>query len=180
MLEELNAAQVPAYHWNAWYDIFVLDAILYWANYEGPQRLGIGAWSHGAMPDSALMADRARLTTIEQLRWFDYWLKGIDNGIMDESPVHYAVMNDPGDWTWESSDTWPIPGTEDARFYFGEGPSEQRRVRQRRDSLGRAAGRRRALRCLPSGPDHDYRHHDAVGQRGRRSALDDLRRPRAQ
>jgi predicted acyl esterase len=101
----------------------VLDALLYWANYEGPQKVGIGAWSHGAMPDSALMAHRAHLTTIEQLRWFDYWLKGIDNGIMDESPVHYAVMNDPGDWTWESSDTWPIPGTEETRFYLGEGPS---------------------------------------------------------
>ena len=42
-------------------------------------------------------------------RWFDYWLKGIDNGIMDESPIHYAVMNDPGDWTWTSADSWPLP-----------------------------------------------------------------------
>jgi putative CocE/NonD family hydrolase len=124
VLEELNAARVPAYHWNAWYDIFVLDALLYWANYEGPQKLGIGAWSHGAMPDSALMAERARLTTVEKLRWFDYWLKGIDNGIMDEPPIHYAVMNDPGDWAWESSDAWPIPEIEETRFYFGKGPSE--------------------------------------------------------
>jgi putative CocE/NonD family hydrolase len=123
VLEELIAAQVPAYHWNAWYDIFVLDALLYWANYQGPQKLGIGAWSHGAMPDSALMAERARLTTVEQLRWFDYWLKGIDNGVMDEPPLHYAVMNDPGDWTWESTEVWPIPGSEETRFYFGEGPS---------------------------------------------------------
>ncbi|MEJ2312538.1 MAG: CocE/NonD family hydrolase [Gemmatimonadales bacterium] len=123
VLEELEAARVPAYHWNAWYDIFVLDALLYWANYEGPQRLGIGAWSHGAMPDSALMAERARLTAIEQLRWFDYWLKGIDNGIMDEPPLYYAVMNDPGDWSWESTDVWPIRGIEEKWFYFDEGPS---------------------------------------------------------
>ena len=24
----------------------------------------------------------------EHLRWFDYWLKGIDNGIMDEPPMY--------------------------------------------------------------------------------------------
>ena len=25
----------------------------------------------------------------EILRWYDYWLKGIDTGIMDEPPVKY-------------------------------------------------------------------------------------------
>jgi putative CocE/NonD family hydrolase len=123
VLQELDAARVSAYHWNAWYDIFVLDALLFWANYDGPQKLGIGAWSHGAMPDSALMAERARLETIEQLRWFDYWLKGIDNGIMDEPPIHYAVMNDPGDWNWASSEVWPIAEAEEAQFFFAEGPT---------------------------------------------------------
>jgi hypothetical protein len=28
----------------------------------------------------------------EILRWYDYWLKGIDTGIMDEPPVKYWVM----------------------------------------------------------------------------------------
>jgi putative CocE/NonD family hydrolase len=123
VLEEVNEAEVPAYHWNGWYDIFVLDATLFYANYEGPQKLGIGAWSHGGMPDSLLMVERGRLGSVEQLRWFDYWLKGIDNGIMDEDPIHYAVMNGPGDWSWASTDSWPLPEARDSRYYFAEGPS---------------------------------------------------------
>ena len=123
VLDEVKAAAVPAYHWNGWYDIFVLDAALLWANYEGPQKMGIGAWSHAGMPDSLLMAESAELTAVEQLRWFDYWLKGIDNGIMDEPPIHHAVMNGPGDWDWASADAWPVAGAEDATWYMAEGPS---------------------------------------------------------
>jgi len=123
VLEELQAAEVPAYHLNGWYDIFVLDAALIYANYRGPQKMAIGAWSHAGMPDSLLMAERGRLGAIEHLRWFDYWLKGIDNGIMDEPPINYAVMQDPGEWTWAAADTWPPPGTEQETMYFAEGPS---------------------------------------------------------
>ena len=122
VLDEILEAEVPAYHWNGWYDVFILDATLWYANYRGPQKLGIGAWSHGGMPDQALMAERQRLTTVEQHRWFDYWLKGIDNGVLDEPPVHYAVMVDPGQWRWESSDTWPPP-TERRELRFGPGAS---------------------------------------------------------
>lgn len=122
VLDEILQARVPAYHWNGWYDVFVTDAVLWYANYQGPQKLGIGAWSHGGMPDEALMAERVRLTEIEQHRWFDYWLRGIDNGVLDEPPVHYAVMREPGEWSWVSADTWPPPATA-SRFHFGGGPS---------------------------------------------------------
>lgn len=120
VLSEVMDAGVPAYHWNGWYDVFVLDATLWFANYTGPQKLGIGAWSHSGMPDSLLMAERGRLGTVEQHRWFDYWLKGIDNGVLDEPPVHYAVMVDPGEWRWESADSWPPP-TESRTLRFAGG-----------------------------------------------------------
>ncbi|MGE0555968.1 MAG: CocE/NonD family hydrolase [Gemmatimonadales bacterium] len=121
VLDKINQAKVPAYHWNGWYDIFVLDAALLFNNYQGPDKLGIGAWSHGGMPDSALMVERARLTAIEQHRWFDYWLKGIDNGIMNEPPIHYAVMDDPGKWSWKSANQWPVPEAQATDFYFTAG-----------------------------------------------------------
>ena len=122
-LDAINEAEVPAYHWNGWYDVFVTDATLWYANYEGPQRLGIGAWSHGGMPDSALMAERARVGTIEQHRWYDYWLKGIDNGIMDEPSVTYATMVDLGEWEWRTADEWPLSSTEATTYYLAAGPS---------------------------------------------------------
>jgi putative CocE/NonD family hydrolase len=51
----------------------------------------------------------------EELRWFDYWLKGMDNGILDEPRVKVFVM---GRNRWREADTWPIPGTRYTRVYF--------------------------------------------------------------
>ena len=31
----------------------------------------------------------------EAQRWFDYWLKGLRNGIMDEPAIHYYLMGAP-------------------------------------------------------------------------------------
>ena len=122
VLEDVLEARIPAYHWNGWYEIFVTDAVLWFENYRGPQKLGIGAWPHAGMPDPDLMAERIHLYAIEQHRWFDYWLKGIDNGVLDEAPIHYAVMNDPGDWRWTSTDAWP-PETTSRRLVLAPGAS---------------------------------------------------------
>jgi len=54
-------------------------------------------------------------------RWFDYWLKGIDNGIMDEPPIHYYVMGAPKKDAWQTTDQWPLPDREQSRFYLSEG-----------------------------------------------------------
>ena len=42
------------------------------------------------------------------LRFFDYWLKGIDNGIASEPPVRLFVM---GDNVWRDEQEWPLAGT---------------------------------------------------------------------
>jgi putative CocE/NonD family hydrolase len=57
----------------------------------------------------------------EAHRWFDYWLKGIDNGIMNEPPIHYYVMGVSKKEAWQTSNQWPIEKQELTRFYFGEG-----------------------------------------------------------
>jgi uncharacterized protein len=44
----------------------------------------------------------------EVLRWFDFWLKGIDTGVMDEAPVRYWVM---GENAWRNGTDWPLPET---------------------------------------------------------------------
>ncbi|MFQ5751382.1 MAG: CocE/NonD family hydrolase, partial [bacterium] len=61
--------------------------------------------------------------------WFDYWLKGEKNGILEKTPkVQYYTM---GLNQWQSSDTWPPEGAEmvtyflassgDANSVFGDG-----------------------------------------------------------
>ncbi len=123
VLEELGEAAVPAYHWNGWLDVFSRESFVLYQNYSGPQKLAMGAWGHSRMPDSLLTAERMRIVAVEQLRWFDYWLKGIDNGIMDEPPIHYALIEEPGDWNWSSLREWPPAGRENRTFFFLHGPS---------------------------------------------------------
>ncbi len=41
-------------------------------------------------------------------RWFDYWLQGVQNGIMDEPMVD--IEQPQGD-VWKTYSSWPIPGT---------------------------------------------------------------------
>ncbi len=120
-LDEINASGVAAYHWGGWFDTFALDEILWYANYEGPQRLTLGPWAHS--PQGASAEELFRLIPAEAHRWFDHWLKGIDNGVMDDEPIRYAVMDDTESWTWRSATQWPPAGAQNARFYLSAGPS---------------------------------------------------------
>ena len=57
-------------------------------------------------------------------RWFDYWLKGIDNGVMNDPPVKLFVMLPPdvgsvGSGFWVSGSSFPLAGTETARYFLG-------------------------------------------------------------
>ena len=51
----------------------------------------------------------------EGVRWFDYWVKGIDNGIMDEPRVKIFVM---GVNKWKFEDEWPLARTQYTKFYL--------------------------------------------------------------
>ena len=56
-------------------------------------------------------------------KFFDYWLKGIDNGFYDEPPIYYYQMggvNEIGEdqGEWKSTSTWPPPGTNETNYYL--------------------------------------------------------------
>ncbi|MSY59347.1 MAG: CocE/NonD family hydrolase [Actinobacteria bacterium] len=51
----------------------------------------------------------ARSYDEEAVRWYDYWLKGIDTGVMDEPPLRLFVM---GSNTWRREHEWPLARTE--------------------------------------------------------------------
>jgi len=48
--------------------------------------------------------------------WFDYWLKGEDNNILNETPqvLYYSMGNNE----WKSSETWPPEDTEMTAYYL--------------------------------------------------------------
>jgi hypothetical protein len=55
----------------------------------------------------------------DQLRFMDRWLKGADNGIMDEPPVKLLIRTGGGKgYEWRSENEWPLARTQWTRFYL--------------------------------------------------------------
>lgn len=119
---EITASKIPMYLWSGWYDAFTRDAFLMWKNFDVPRKFAIGGWSHSPK-DPAIGREEVRLAVIEALRWFDRWLKGIENGVEAEPPVRYQVMRTPKSGEWRTAPSWPVPGTNATDFYFAAGPS---------------------------------------------------------
>ena len=58
---------------------------------------------------------------MDQLRWFDYWLKGIETGIMDEPPVKLMIRTGGGtmkDYKFRFENEWPLARTQWTRFHL--------------------------------------------------------------
>jgi len=117
-LDRINRSGVPIYLVNGWYDLFTADMFLWYANLTVPTRLLVRPLDHSEMEGDGAF-DLA--FGAEAHRWFDYWLKGIDNGILDEPSIHYYVVGAPRKAAWQTADQWPLPSQERTRFYFGAG-----------------------------------------------------------
>ncbi len=119
---------VPAFNMGGWYDLYAAQTF---TNFNGLRRHGrtpaarqskliIGPWPH-ALSTSARTGDidfgAGSLADLEalELRWFDYWLKGIGNGIVDEPPIRLFVM---GSNVWRDEQEWPLARTDWQRWYF--------------------------------------------------------------
>ena len=127
--------KVPAYNLTGWFDDAYGQpgAIINFtgmrkngktkAAREG-QKLIIGPWTHLPVFWANITSEIGDLDFGPEavidlnalvIRWCDYWLKGIDNGIMDEPPVRIFVM---GDNRWRYEQEWPLARTEFTPFYL--------------------------------------------------------------
>jgi putative CocE/NonD family hydrolase len=120
--EEINESGIPIYFWCGWFDSFTREGFYMFRNFKNPRKIVMGAWSHSPR-DPAIQKEEFLPAMVEEIRWFDYWLKAIDNGIMDEPPIRYHVMNDPKENEWRTSEEWPLPEQKLTNYYFEEGPS---------------------------------------------------------
>jgi len=114
-LQRIRASKVAIYQRAGWFDMYPRDMLLWFRNLDGPKKIAIGPWNHYQSHG----VDRGT----EMLRWFDYWLKGIDNGIMDEPPIVYCVMGAPEDDMIRWAHQWPLPQAKPTRYHFCAGPS---------------------------------------------------------
>ncbi len=86
------------------------------ANLENPKKLILGPAGHC---EWTAVEEQTGLSIItEELRFFDHWLKGIDNGVMREPAVTYYTYNAPPDRAWQSSKTWPLQNERRTDFHL--------------------------------------------------------------
>jgi putative CocE/NonD family hydrolase len=124
---KLKGVNIPVFHQSGWFDG---DGIGSKLNYlkmaaygHANQKLTIGPWEHTDTATrlsqkrdfgSAAALDLQR----DYLRWFDYWLKGIDNGITKEPLVSLFVM---GSNRWLHGPIYPLPQTHFEKLYLASG-----------------------------------------------------------
>lgn len=55
----------------------------------------------------------------DQLRFFDYWLKGIDNGLTDDPPVKLLIRTGDGQpYKWRFENEWPLARTHWTKMFL--------------------------------------------------------------
>lgn len=128
-LSRISASEIPVYLLNGWFDMFTAGTTRTFNNIESStKRMVLGPWAHSPSnspdwPNGKLGLSHKTAIKVEGLRWFDYWLKGIDNNVAREPSVRVAVMQNGDDWHWVESDRWPPKGVTYTNYYFGSGPS---------------------------------------------------------
>ena len=128
--DHLDQINVPVFHTGAWYDIFLGGTL---RNYVGlrvragseearhGQRLLIGIGGHAGSGQKVGEIDFGPQATAGEgeddlmLRWYDYLLKGISNGIDQEKPVKIFVL---GKNVWRQEDAWPLARAKSTPFYL--------------------------------------------------------------
>jgi putative CocE/NonD family hydrolase len=116
---------VPVLLDNGWFTYNIDYLFRTYEDLKEMSRLGastktvIGPWSQnypGTLEQGDLQYPKASNADKRyHRRFFEYWLRGMDNGFYDEPPIHYYQM---GDEAWKSTSTWPPPGTKDTQYYL--------------------------------------------------------------
>jgi hypothetical protein len=110
---DYGAIQIPTMIVAGWADGYRNNTFRTFEALTCPKRLIIGPWSH-ASTDTCLPGPNHDLIP-EHLKWWDHWLKGIDNGVDREPPIlvyaQRSTMPAPdraevrGAWRYEPA--WP-------------------------------------------------------------------------
>ncbi|MDA8016389.1 MAG: CocE/NonD family hydrolase [Thermoanaerobaculia bacterium] len=107
----IREGDVAVHHLVGWLDTWVDDAIAWFLALDGAQqKLTIGPWSHSGRDGFDFAA--------EHLRWYEHWLVGVDNGVMDEPPIQYATSDLAGRVDWSTTESWPPSDIDLSTFHL--------------------------------------------------------------
>lgn len=130
--ERYDNITVPVLQMTGWFDNFLISHL---RSFQGireygatdkarkNQKLIVGPWAHAnylslsvsKVGDFQFGYPAIPNTETLIFRWFDYWLKGIDTGIIDEPPVRIFVM---GANEWRDEEQWPLKRAQGVPWYL--------------------------------------------------------------
>ncbi len=129
--DDFEMIDLPIHHRTGWYDRLVRTVDMFNGMREKGateharqnQRLIVGPWTHTAdltrqtgEVDFGPEAEVDYFSLI--IPWFDYWLKGEQNGVMDAAPVRIFVM---GANRWRDEQEWPPSRAVATDYYLHSG-----------------------------------------------------------
>ena len=106
-LQQIEDSGVAIYNMGGWFDGYTRDTLSMQATMSNPSKALMGPYFH----DQHLEA-----SGVEHVRWFDWCLKGVENGINTEPRYYIYTM---GRNEWRFADQWPLPEQQLTPYYFG-------------------------------------------------------------
>jgi len=138
---EWSKMDVPCFTLGSWYDFMNVGSVESYVarqhqggpRSKGKQKLIIGPWLHGSsyrhtgpVGDLVYPPNSAFPVWEHMVRWFDHYLKGVDNGVEREPNVRYYVMGAVGEGengapgnVWREAADWPVPARDTTYFFHG-------------------------------------------------------------
>ncbi len=121
--QAIASSPAAIFGWASWMDAGTADAaIRRFLTFPNATRLVIGAWNHGGTMQASPyqtadepLSPEPTAQWREQIRFFDAYLKGVDNDSQTKKSIHFFTL---GAETWQTADQWPPAGTRMERLFF--------------------------------------------------------------
>lgn len=135
--EQRKYIDIPIYQYGGWFDIFNEGNVRNFMHLQhegavgarGNQKLEMGPFGHGPLSGDMEYPNGGGIGNAQggadsEMRWWEYWLKGVDNGIMSEPPVKIFMMASARKGAVSAKNRWmqfgdwpPAPAT--VNYYLG-------------------------------------------------------------
>lgn len=117
--QDYGALECATYLFGGWRDGYVTSNLRTFEGLRAPKKLLLGPWTH-TWPDAGVPGPQIDHLH-EQARFFEHWLLGVENGVMDEPPITIYVQafdapkgrreHTSGFWRHEAG--WPLDRSTD-------------------------------------------------------------------
>lgn len=120
---EYSKLKTPIFMISGYYDGYRDSSPRIMQHVNTPKKAIIGPWNH-TFPHMAIPPPSIEWRA-EAVKWFDHWLKGIDNGIMDKPAMAVFIRDGHGpgvpdsiEGSWEWVEEWPTEKVDSLEFYL--------------------------------------------------------------